>query len=100
MKIRKKNILDGIDKEILRVLLIRRPLVTRKIAQVVGLTSSAITPRLRRLKNEGILKISKEDKQRVFKRKFGNRIVTIRAPRNIFWDLDLIKNKDNTNEKP
>lgn len=99
MKIRKKEILDGIDKEVLRALMIRRPLVTRKIAEIVGLTSSAITPRLHRLKNQGILKISKTDKLRVFKRKFGNRSIIIRAPRNIFWDLDLIENEDNKKEK-
>ena len=99
MKIRKKEILDGIDKEILRALIIRRPLVTRKIAEIVGLTSSGITPRLNKLKNQGILKISRIDKIRVFKRKFGNREIFIRAPRNIFWDLDLVENKDNKKDE-
>ena len=86
---RKKNLLDGIDKEILRALLIRRPLVTRKIAQLVGLTASAITPRLNQLKNRGLIKISKSEGIRTFNRKFGNRTVRIKSPRKIFWDLDL-----------
>ena len=94
MKKRKKRVLDGIDREILRVLYIRRPLVGRQIARSVGLTSSAIAPRLMNLKEMGIIKPVKISKIRVFERKFGNQIVKIKAPRNIFWGLDLkINNK-------
>jgi DNA-binding Lrp family transcriptional regulator len=93
MKERKKKIFDGIDKEILRVLSQRRPLVSRQIAKYVGLSSAGITSRLENLENLGIIKKVKKSKIRVFKRSYGKKTVTIHSPRNIFWDLDLIKEK-------
>ncbi|MFA5857352.1 MAG: AsnC family transcriptional regulator [Candidatus Pacearchaeota archaeon] len=99
MKERKKKVLDGIDKEILRALMIRSPLVTSEIGKIVGLTSSAIKPRLNNLKTEGIIKISKTQGIRVFKRNFGNRQVTVRAARSISWEIDYLENKENKNEK-
>jgi DNA-binding Lrp family transcriptional regulator len=91
MKERKKKILDGIDKEILRVLYIRKPLVGRQIAKAVGLTASAISPRLENLRKLGIIKPVKISGMRVFSRKFGNQTIKIKSPRNIFWDLDIKK---------
>jgi len=89
MKIRKKKILDGIDKEILRVLYLRRPLVSRQIAKSVGLTASAIRPRLNNLVERGLIKKSKISKMRIFKRRNRGKIIKINSPRYIFWDLDL-----------
>ena len=91
MKIRKKKILDGIDKEILRVLYSRRPLVSRQIAKFVGLSPAAISPRLENLKNMGIIKNGKKSKTRVYERTFGKKTVKIHSPRSIYWDLDLVK---------
>ncbi|MEM0465854.1 MAG: winged helix-turn-helix transcriptional regulator [Candidatus Pacearchaeota archaeon] len=91
MKTRKKKILDGIDKEILRVLYKRKRLVSRQIAKSVGLTPPAIIPRLQNLKNQGLIKIEKISKNRIFERKFNNKLVKIKAPKSIFWSLDLIK---------
>jgi hypothetical protein len=92
MKKRKKNILDGIDREILRVLYIRNPLASRQIARYVGLSNPAIFPRLDRLKSKGIIKISKISGIRIFEREFNNKIFKIKSPQCIYWDLDL-KNK-------
>ena len=89
MRIRKKKKLDGIDREILRVLFYRKPLPSRQIAHAVGLTPAAIIPRLNNLMENGIIKIFLISKIRVFERSFGNNIVKIKSPRNIFWDLDL-----------
>lgn len=89
MKKRKKKILDGIDREILRVLYSRRPLASRQIAKYVGLSTPAIFPRLNNLKIQGIIKISKIYGFRIFERTFGNKIRKIKSPQSIYWDLDL-----------
>jgi DNA-binding transcriptional regulator LsrR (DeoR family) len=89
MKNRKKTKIDGIDKEILRVLYLRRPMVSRQIACSVGLSSSAIFPRLEQLRNNGLIKISKISKVRIFERTFNGHIQQIKSPRSIHWDLDL-----------
>ncbi len=89
MKSRKKKILDGIDREIIRALYQKKQLTSRQIAKVVGLTDSGIFPRLNNLKNEGIIKISKQEKMRIFERNFGTQKIKIRSPRTIFWVLDL-----------
>jgi DNA-binding Lrp family transcriptional regulator len=88
---RKKKKLDGIDREILRVLYLRRPLPSRQIARFVGLSTPAIFPRLKNLKSEGIIKISRIYGIRIFERNFGNKNVKIKSPQSIFWDLDLKK---------
>ena len=90
-KERKKTILDGIDKEILRALNIRSPMVSREIARIVGLTASAIGLRLNNLKGLGIIRIAKMSKLRIFERKFGNKKVKISSARSIYWELDLKK---------
>jgi len=89
MQKRKKKILDGTDKKILRTLYIKRPLVSRQIAKIIGLSASAIAPRLNYLEEKGILKQSKLEGIRRFKRTFGDNIKKIESPRSIFWDLDL-----------
>lgn len=89
MKERKKKLLDGIDKEILRSLYAKRPLVSSRIAKAVGLSSSAISPRLNSLREMGIIKILKISKVRTFERNFGELKIKIESPRSIFWDLDF-----------
>jgi predicted transcriptional regulator len=89
MKKRKKKILDGIDREILRVLYARKSLASRKIAKYVGLSTPAIFPRLDHLKSEGIIKISKVSGFRIFERTFGDKTRKIKSPQSICWDLDL-----------
>ena len=92
--IRKNKILDGIDREILRYLhQSSKSLVSSNIAKCVGLTPSAISPRLNNLKSQGIIKQTKITGLRSFNRQFGNRSVRISAPRSIFWGLDLKKRK-------
>lgn len=81
--------LDSIDKEILRTLKIRRPLVSRRIAVSVGISAVAISPRLIKLKKLGILKIAKKSKTRKFERKFGKKKIIIKSPRSIYWDFDF-----------
>jgi DNA-binding Lrp family transcriptional regulator len=94
---RKKKILDGIDREILRALLYRRPLVSRQIAKYVGISSPAIFPRLDQLKDLGIIKISRISGIRYFEREFNYKIKKIKSPRSIHWDLDIKKNPYNEN---
>lgn len=92
MQKRKKQVLDGIDKEILRVLYKKGPLVSRKIAFSVGLTPSAIGPRLRNLHDKGIIKPVEKMKIRKFKikpGKPGGKNKWVGSPRGIFWGLDL-----------
>jgi len=90
MKKRKKKNLDGIDREILRALYREGALVSSAIAKRVGLTASAITPRLVHLKDLGILRHGKVLGLRTFRRKFNNKSVLIKAPRSIFWEIDLV----------
>ena len=53
---RKKKVLDGIDREMLRYMnKARRPLVSRQLARYVRVTPSAIAPRLINLRNKGII---------------------------------------------
>lgn len=54
---RKKTIIDGTDKEILRVIHhTNRDLSGRQIADKVGLSAGGIIPRLNKLKRQGIIK--------------------------------------------
>jgi DNA-binding Lrp family transcriptional regulator len=90
MRIRKKTALDGIDREILRLLYKRSPIVSREIAKRVGLSAPAITPRLNNLKKQGLIKNNRKTKERIFRRKFNNKTIEIKAQRSIHWSLDLI----------
>lgn len=89
MRTRKKKILDGIDKEIMRVLLIKSPLVSRKIAKYVGVTPAAITPRLNNLQKKGIIKKSESSVIRSFNIQNKNSVIKIKSPRYIKWGLDI-----------
>ena len=84
MQKRKTLFLDGIDKDILRVLYEKNPLPGRQIARKVGITASAIAPRLQNLKGLGYLKQSKGN-LRIFKRKNSEVI----SPSAITWEIDL-----------
>ncbi|MBR9705050.1 winged helix-turn-helix transcriptional regulator [Candidatus Pacearchaeota archaeon] len=86
---RKKKIFDGIDKEIIRLLLVKNPLSSRQIAINVGLTPSAISPRLNNLKKKGILVRKKISVLRCFNRRYGDSVLKIKSPRCILWDLDI-----------
>ncbi len=91
MKERKKRELDGIDREVLRVLYKNGELVSSRIAGLVGLSPAAIFPRLKNLEKKGIIIPSKISGERVFRRSFGNKKKTIKAPRSIYWKIDLKK---------
>jgi len=84
MEKRKTNVLDGVDKEILRVLYEREPLPSRQIARKVGLTASAVSPRLNSLCSMGYIKKT-EGIVRCFKRNNHE----IEVPLFINWELDL-----------
>lgn len=84
MQKRKTKILDGVDKDILRVLYEKTSLPGRQIAKKVGLTASAVAPRLNNLRGLGYLKKS-EGEIRCFKRKNAR----IKSPLCIRWELDL-----------
>ena len=86
---RKKILLDGMDREILRILYFNGPLVTREIAYRAGLSAPAARSRLENLRKKKIIKIRKISKIRRFKRGFEKGVMVIKAPRFILWDLDL-----------
>lgn len=91
MQKRKKKELDGIDREILRAIYKRGSLVSRKIAEFVGLSPAAIAPRLFNLKDLGIIRESSVSGERVFRRKINGKKKLIRAPRSIYWEIDYKK---------
>jgi len=93
MQVRKKKVLDGIDREILRALYEKRPMVSREIAVRVGLTAAAIRPRLESLRKKGLIKIIGKEGIRIFKRKVNGKVHEIKSPRSILWDLDLVQRK-------
>jgi len=84
MQKRKTKVLDGVDKEILRVLYEKKPLPGRQIARKVGLTASAISPRLNNLQSMGYLRKT-EGAVRCFRRNKEK----VEAPICISWELDL-----------
>jgi len=86
---RKKKEIDGIDREILRLLSSKGVLVSSAIAKFVGLSPSAIAPRLQNLEDKEILKRSKVLGMRKFKKKVKGGFVTVKSPRGIYWEIDL-----------
>ena len=81
---------DGMDREILRSLSrTGRTLSGRQIAHKVNLSPSAIAPRLNNLRTHGYVKKMFVQKTRVLDRKIGRKIIRVRAPRTIFWGIDL-----------
>jgi len=94
IKKRKKTLLDGMDKSILRTIGgSKRSLTGNQISQKVNLSPGSLKLRLDNMKLKGILKNTRIDKTRSFTRLVGNKKVKIKAPRNIFWDIDLIKKR-------
>jgi DNA-binding Lrp family transcriptional regulator len=89
MQKRKKKDLDGIDREILRLLYYDGPLVGSKIGNLVGLSASAIAPRLENLKEKGIIRQGKVLGIRTFKKKVAGRTIKVNSPRSIYWEIDL-----------
>ena len=89
MKKRKNKVIDNVDREILRTLCINRPLVSSRIAQSVGLSSSAAILRLNNLQEMGIVRITRTCGVRYFKRNFNGNIREVKSPRGIYWDLDV-----------
>lgn len=87
--VRKKQALDGIDREILRTLLSSRPLVTRRLAFAVGLTPAAVVPRLEQLEQKGIL-VSSASSYRTFSRVIRGVKRRVKVPQKRLWDLDLV----------
>lgn len=86
---KKKKIIDGIDKEILRALRARRSgLSGRQIAMRVGLSDSSISPRLKNLKKKGFIK-DKCEGFRNFTRTFNKKKKKIRSCSKRLWKLDL-----------
>jgi len=79
------------DREILRrIYTAQKALTSKQIAQKVNLSGSAIIPRLQSLKNQGILKANPTG-IRKFVRTFAKTPVNIKAPRSIFWEIDIGK---------
>jgi DNA-binding Lrp family transcriptional regulator len=91
MILRKKKTIDGMDREILRrIHQAQKALTSRQIANKVNLSGSAILPRLQNLRLQGILKANPTGMRR-FERTFDKKSVKIKAPRSIFWELDIAK---------
>ncbi len=88
---KQKKYFDGTDKDILRILYLKHPLVTREIAKGIGLTCSGVIPRLANLLEKGILKKEIIGQVRIFDRKFGTKIKRVNSPSSILWDLDIKK---------
>jgi DNA-binding Lrp family transcriptional regulator len=84
MQKRKSKILDGVDKDILRVLYEKKSLPGRQIARKVGLTASAVAARLDNLRCLGYLRKS-EGVMRCFQRRDSK----VKSPICINWELDL-----------
>jgi len=89
MQNRKTRVIDGTDREILRALYEKRPLAGRQIARRVGITASAVAPRLNNLMGLGVVKRARVDSIRHFQREINGQIEQVKAPRCIMWDLDI-----------
>ena len=88
---RKCKVIDGKDREILRVLYIQKSLVTSEVAKHVGISCSAIKPRLNNLLELGIVKNNQHRRVRSYKRIINNKSLKINSPSKIIWELDLKK---------
>lgn len=96
MTFRKKKSVDSIDREILRVLYHgKRPMTGNQLSKRVNISPPAIKPRLVNLRSHGIIKPTRTTGIRNYTRTFNRQRVNIRAPRSIFWDLDLKKKRRN-----
>jgi DNA-binding Lrp family transcriptional regulator len=96
MNDRIKKRIDGMDRDILRFLYgdgIPKPRTTHQISKRVNLSPPAVSPRLKNLQSQGIVKPFSIGKSRNFQRTFGKTKVNIKAPSKIFWGLDIKKRK-------
>ena len=96
MKKRPRKVLDGVDRNILRLLYAaRRPLTGNQIAQKIHYSSPAVKRRLVALQSRSIIKPLRRGKVRIFDRSFiikGRKIIKkVRAPSRILWGLDIQK---------
>ena len=81
--IRKKNIIDSTDRDILKLMhSANRPLTGNQISLKVNLSPPAIKPRLLNLQSQGIIKPIKIGGMR-------NLGKNVKAPSKILWGLDL-----------
>jgi len=81
---RKKTIIDGMDREILRTLIRSKiPPTSRQIAQSINLSGAAVIPRLNNLQYQGIV-------ERV---NCGTMRKKINALSKICWRVDLKKKR-------
>lgn len=89
MQKRKKKDLDGIDREVLRLLYYKGSLVSSTIGKAVGLSASAIAPRLENLREKGIIRRAKVLGMRKFKKIISGRVINVNSPRSIYWEIDF-----------
>lgn len=89
---RNRRLIDSTDGDTLRLLYHKKkPLTGNRIAKSIGISPSALSPRLKRLHSNGIIKPVRIGGTREFKRKFGDskKYTKIIAPRSISWALDI-----------
>jgi hypothetical protein len=55
----------------------------------VGITASAVAPRLNNLMASGIIRKVRVETIRHFQREINGQTISIKAPRRIMWDLDI-----------
>jgi len=87
-------ILDLADKEILRLLLAaQRPLSCNAISSKTGISAQAISRRLFRLRENGVIRVAVSFKSRVYRREYktkdGAKEVQISAPAKKLWEIDF-----------
>jgi DNA-binding Lrp family transcriptional regulator len=89
MQVRHKENLDGIDREILRILYKNGPLNARTISSAINLSPPAVSLRLNSLKKKGLVRIHSSLGIRIFRREFNGSKVKIKSPRSIYWEVDI-----------
>lgn len=86
--------IDSRDRDMLRLLKSRsRPMTGNQIAKRIHLSPASVNTRLADLKRKGIVKKAEIKGTRVLDRKMHGKMVRVRAPRSVSWDLDLVKRK-------
>jgi DNA-binding Lrp family transcriptional regulator len=89
MQKRKTKIIDGKDKEILKVLFSEKLLVGRQIARRVGITAAAVAPRLHNMEELGFLKRADVGELRSFDKELNGHLVKVKSPKHVMWALDI-----------
>lgn len=81
--IKKKRLVDSVDREILRFMYnANRPTTGNQISKKVNLSPPAIKPRLMNLQKQGIVKTIKIGEMRLLRKK-------VKAPSKILWGIDF-----------